>query len=120
MQQREGLSLDRDNLEYRRVEWYVILIASTLFPTRPFPSCFEPHYGSEAKCKNFNMKISFYSYAKRHYTNLHIKSFALNLAFMMRFTATRNGPFLNQRSKPTTQYRPVTRILCGGGGGGGC
>ena len=26
---------------------------------RPFPSCFEPHYESEAKCKAFHVKISF-------------------------------------------------------------
>ena len=26
---------------------------------RPFPSCFEPHYESEAKCKVFHMKIGF-------------------------------------------------------------
>ena len=26
---------------------------------RPFPSCCEPHYESEAKCKTFHMKISF-------------------------------------------------------------
>ena len=26
---------------------------------RPFPSCCEPHYESEAKCKTFHKKISF-------------------------------------------------------------
>ena len=26
---------------------------------RPFPSCCEPHYESEAKCKTFHMKINF-------------------------------------------------------------
>ena len=26
---------------------------------RPFPSCYEPHYESEAKCKAFHMKSSF-------------------------------------------------------------
>ena len=26
---------------------------------RPFPSCCEPHYESEAKCKAFHVKISF-------------------------------------------------------------
>ena len=57
---------------------------------RPFPSCFEPHYESEAKCKVFVMKISFHSYANK--TNFHMKSFALSLAFMVRFTATRKWP----------------------------
>ena len=57
---------------------------------RPFPSCFEPHYESEAKCKVFIMKISFHSYANR--TNFHMNSFALSLAFIMRFTATRKWP----------------------------
>ena len=47
---------------------------------RPFPSCLEPHYESEAKCKVFVMKISFHSYANK--TNFHMKSFALSLAFI--------------------------------------
>ena len=55
---------------------------------RPFPSCFEPHYESEQKCKVFIMKISFHSYAKKTHM-LHMKSFALSLAFITRFTATR-------------------------------
>ena len=29
------------------------------FINRPFPSCSEPHYESETKCKAFYMKISF-------------------------------------------------------------
>ena len=53
---------------------------------RPFPSSFEPHYKSEAKCKVFIMEISFHSYANE--TNFHVESFALSLAFIMRFTAT--------------------------------
>ena len=57
---------------------------------RPFPSCFEPHCESEAKCKVFVMKIIFHSYANK--TNFHIKSFALSLAFRVRFTATRKWP----------------------------
>ena len=59
---------------------------------RPFPSCFEPHYESEAKCKVFVMKISFHSYANK--TNFHLRSFALSLAFIVRFTATRKWPIL--------------------------
>ena len=46
---------------------------------RPFPSYFEPHYESEAKCKGF---ISFTDANK---TNYHMKSFALSLAFIMKF-----------------------------------
>ena len=42
---------------------------------RPFPSCFEPHYESEA-----------------NKTNLRMESFALTLAFIMRFKATRKWP----------------------------
>ena len=57
---------------------------------RPFLSCFEPHYESEAKCKVFVMTISFHSYAKK--TNFQMKSFALSLAFIARFTATRKWP----------------------------
>ena len=59
---------------------------------RPFPSCFEPHYKSEARCKVFIMKISFHSYANK--TNFHMKSFALSLAFIMRFTSTRKWPIV--------------------------
>ena len=40
---------------------------------RPFPSCFEPHHESEAKCKVFVMQISFHSYANK--TNFHMKMF---------------------------------------------
>ena len=32
---------------------------------RPFPSCFEPRYESEAKSKVFVMKMSFHSYANK-------------------------------------------------------
>ena len=31
---------------------------------RPFPSCFELQYESEAKCKTFHMKISLFAYGK--------------------------------------------------------
>ena len=57
---------------------------------RPFPSCCEPHYESEAKCKVFIMKISFHSTASKTY--FHMKSFALSLAFIMRFTVTQKWP----------------------------
>ena len=57
---------------------------------RPFPSCFEPRYKSEAKCKVFVMKISFHSYANK--THFHLKSFALSLAFIVRFTVTWQWP----------------------------
>ena len=61
-------------------------IGSVAKPNRPLPSCFEPHE-SEAKCKVFVVKIGFLSYANK--TNFHVKSFALSLAFIVRFTATR-------------------------------
>ena len=54
---------------------------------RPFPSCCEPHYESKAKCKTFHMKISFVCRLMKTYS--HIKNFALSLAFIMRFKATR-------------------------------
>ena len=37
------------------------------------------------------MKISVHSYANK--THFHMKSFALSLAFIVRFTATRKWPF---------------------------
>ena len=61
-----------------------------MYLNRPFPSRFEPHYESEAKCKVFVMKIGFHSNANK--TNFHMKSFALSLAFIVRFTATRKWP----------------------------
>ena len=57
---------------------------------RPFPSCFEPHFQCETKCKVFIMKISYHSYAIK--TDFHMKSFALGLAFIMRFTAIGKWP----------------------------
>ena len=60
---------------------------------RPFLSCFEPPYAREAKCKVFVMKINFHSYANK--TNFHMKSFALSLAFIVRFIATRKWPIVN-------------------------
>ena len=59
---------------------------------RPFPSCCEPLYESEAKCKAFHMKISFACIWMK--TNFHNKNFALSLVFIMRFTATRKWPIL--------------------------
>ena len=60
------------------------------YDNTPFPSCFEPYYESEAKCKVFVMKISFHSYANK--TNFHMKSFPLGLAFIVRFIATCKWP----------------------------
>ena len=59
---------------------------------RPFPSCFEAHYESEATCKVFAMKISFHSYANK--SNFHMKSFALSLAFIVRFTSNSEIAYL--------------------------
>ena len=66
------------------------LVASIAQANRPFPSCFEPPYENEATCNVFVMKISFHSYANK--TNYHMKRFALRLAFLVRFTATRKWP----------------------------
>ena len=41
------------------------------------------------------MKISFHSYANK--TNFHMKTFALSLAFIVRFTATRKWPIRHSR-----------------------
>ena len=74
------------------VQWDDVL---QTIPNRPSPSSFEPHYKSEVKCKVFVMKISFHSYANK--ANFHMKSFALSLAFIVRFTATRKWPIENDR-----------------------
>ena len=66
---------------------------------RPFPSCCEPHE-SKGKCKVFIMKIRFHSYANK--TNFHMKSFALSVVFIMRFTATRKWTI-----RKNVQWPPV-------------
>ena len=48
------------------------------------------HFRVALKCKVFIMKINFHSYVDK--TNFHMKSFAYSLAFIMRFTATREWP----------------------------
>ena len=53
---------------------------------------FEPHYESEAKCKAFHVKISFV--CKRMKTHFDNKNFGRNLAFIMRFKATRKWPIV--------------------------
>ena len=52
----------------------------------PFPSCLETHFQSRAKCKTFNMKMSFHSLANK--THFLIKGFALDLAMKQRQKAT--------------------------------
>ena len=79
-----------------REEYRLILSRRDVRSNRPFPSCFEPHYESEAKCKVFVMKISFHSYANK--TNFYTKSFALSLAFIVRLTATRKWPIVSVQS----------------------
>ena len=56
-------------------------VLSYYIVNRSFLSCFEHHNESEANCKVFVMK-----------TNFHMKSFALSLAFIVRFTATQKRP----------------------------
>ena len=56
----------------------------------------------EAKCKVFIIKISFNSYANK--TNFHMKSFALSLAFIVRFTATRKWPISQLLSKRAAHF----------------
>ena len=77
-----------------------ILLCMKKGENRPFLSCFDSHYESEAKCKVFVMKISFHSYA--NITNFHMISFALSLAFIVRFKATRKWPIKNERMRPKT------------------
>ena len=64
---------------------------------RPLPSCYEPHYTSEAKCKDFIFQISFHSYANK--TNFHMKTFALRLAFIVRFTVAQKWSILTTASR---------------------
>ena len=83
-----------------------------LFPlrktNRPFLSCFEPHCESEAKCKVFVMKISFHSYGNK--TNFHIKSFALSLAFIVRFKATLKWPIRQTQDHGEERSDFISRV----------
>ena len=84
------------NRVLRRLKKFINQLTNRkLFPiehdlNRPFRSCFEPHYESEAKCKVFIMKISCHSSAEK--ITFYMKSLVLSLAFIMRFTATRKWP----------------------------
>ena len=69
---------------------------------RPFPSCCEPHFESEATCKTFHMKISFVCITMK--THFHTKNFAHSLAFIMRFRATR---------KWSIEFlKTITKVIC--------
>ena len=48
------------------------------------------------------MKIGFHSYANE--TNFHMKSFALSLAFILRFKATRKWPILLRCNKSPSRH----------------
>ena len=49
------------------------VIINSFCKNRLFPSCFEPHYKNEAKCKAFHKKMSFFILMK---TNFHDKNYA--------------------------------------------
>ena len=74
--------------------------------------CFEPHSESEVKCKAFDTKISFHSDANKTTGNVHMKSFALSLAFIMRFDATQKCPIAKQ-TRNYFSYSIETRLYCG-------
>ena len=77
-------------ISYNKVSYHAGY--TRMFCNGPFPSCCEPHYKSEAKCKVFIMIISFHSYANK--TNFQMETFALSLAFIIRFIATRKWSIL--------------------------
>ena len=56
----------------------------------PFPSCFEAHFESEAKLVFIHMQRK---------VNFHKKCFALSLAFIIRFEATRKWPIVVIRAQ---------------------
>ena len=70
---------------------------------RPFPSCCEPHYKSEAKCKAFHVKISFVCiWMKFNFPN---KNLVRSLTFIMRFKATRKWPI-------TVYWANFSAVVC--------
>ena len=53
---------------------------------RPFLSCLNPVFRSEAKSKAIDMKMNFYSHVNK--TNFHKKGFALSLVLKVRVLVT--------------------------------
>ena len=53
----------------------------------PFPSCTQPSFQTEAKCKTIHMDMSFLLHANTTY--IHMNSFALGLGLKRRLRATR-------------------------------
>ena len=89
----------------RNITTQISLRCEITFDNKPFPSCFEPRCESEAKSKVFILKISFHSYGKK--TNSHMKSYALDIAFITRFEATRK--WLIQLIKPKISFHSHSR-----------
>ena len=75
--------------------------------TRPFLSCFERHYESEALCIVFIMKINFHSCANN--TEFQMKSFTLSLAFVMRFKHFGTG-LLEEKTRPERVAEIETKL----------
>ena len=53
---------------------------------RPFLSCLNPVFRSEAKSKAIDMKMNFYSHVNK--THFHKKGFALSLVLKVRVLVT--------------------------------
>ena len=75
---------------------FVIIIDLILSLNCPFPTSRNPHFGSEGKCKNFLVKMSFIclKIKKNHFP---INGLALNLALKQRLWVSRNGLLEHQQ-----------------------
>ena len=99
---RERLPNAVEKWSHKTLCWrYTFILARTIPPETQ--ACWEPmqdslfllnsltfYAPSEIRQKSFHMKISFVCIYMK--INFHKKNFALNLAFIMRFTATRKWP----------------------------
>ena len=59
---------------------------------RPFLSCLNPVFRSEAKSKAIDMKMNFYSHVNK--THFYKKGFALSLALKVRVLGTWKWPYM--------------------------
>lgn len=70
----------------------------------------KPQFQSEAKCKTFDMKTIFYSYANK--SHFHKKCFALSLVLKVRAFETRKWPvFAAQTKKSLAVARKQNNII---------
>ena len=73
-------------------------------PNRPLPSCLNPLFPSESKCKAIDMEMIFYSHANK--IHFHNKGFAPGLVLKVKFLELGSG-----LSTGLTRLKAVSRAV---------